>query len=100
MNIVESTARDKGILKKQKISDGWFRRFIKRQSKLTLRKGDCTAFVSMDAMQGQIQDFSKEVSSQGNGYMYKLYAKQKHLGCKKSARPIRSHNGYISDQKL
>ena len=28
------------------------------------------------------------------------YAKQKHLGCKKSARPIRSHNGYISDQKL
>ena len=27
-------------------------------------------------------------------------AKQKHLGCKKSARPIRSHNGYISDQKL
>ena len=29
-----------------------------------------------------------------------IYAKQKHLGCKKSARPIRSHNGYISDQKL
>ena len=29
-----------------------------------------------------------------------MYAKQKHLGCKKSARPIRSHNGYISDQKL
>ena len=29
-----------------------------------------------------------------------LNAKQKHLGCKKSARPIRSHNGYISDQKL
>ena len=28
------------------------------------------------------------------------HAKQKHLGCKKSARPIRSHNGYISDQKL
>ena len=27
-------------------------------------------------------------------------AKQKHIGCKKSARPIRSHNGYISDQKL
>ena len=29
-----------------------------------------------------------------------VQAKQKHLGCKKSARPIRSHNGYISDQKL
>ena len=25
-----------------------------------------------------------------------LYAKQKHLGCKKSARPIRSYNGYIA----
>ena len=28
MNLVESTARDKGVLRKQKISDGWFRRFI------------------------------------------------------------------------
>ena len=28
MNIVESTAHDKGILKKQKINNGWFRRFI------------------------------------------------------------------------
>ena len=28
----------------------------------------------------------------------KMNAKQKHLGCKKSARPISSHNGYISDQ--
>ena len=28
---------------------------------------------------------------------HRLYAKQKHLGCKKSARPIRSHNGYISE---
>ena len=32
--------------------------------------------------------------------VYNNNAKQKHLGCKKSARPIRSHNGYISDQKL
>ena len=53
MNIVESTARDKGILKKQKISDGWFRRFIERQPKLALRKGDRTAFVRMDAMKKQ-----------------------------------------------
>ena len=50
MNIVESTARDKGILKKQKISDGWFQRFIEWQPKFTLRKGDRTAFVRMDAM--------------------------------------------------
>ena len=33
-------------------------------------------------------------------YVCILYAKQKHLECKKSARPIRSHYGYISDQKL
>ena len=32
-------------------------------------------------------------------YTY-MYAKQKQPGCKKSARPIRSHNGYKSDQNL
>ena len=42
MNIVESTVRDKGILKKQKISDGWFRHFIERQPKLTLSYSICT----------------------------------------------------------
>ena len=50
MNIAESTARDKGILRKKKISDGWFQRFIERQPNLSLRKGDRTAFVRMDAM--------------------------------------------------
>ena len=53
LNLVESTARDEGVLRKQKISDGWFRRFIEQQPKLTLRKGDCTAFVRMDAMKKQ-----------------------------------------------
>ena len=33
-------------------------------------------------------------------HLVKKDAKQKHLGYKKSARPIRSHNGYIGDQKL
>ena len=28
MNLVESIARDKGVLRKQKISDGWFRHFL------------------------------------------------------------------------
>ena len=50
MNIAESTARDKGILRKKKISDGWFRCFIERQLNLSLHKGDRTAFVRMDAM--------------------------------------------------
>ena len=53
LNLVESTACDKGVLRKQKISDGWFRRFIERQPKLTLHKGDRTAFVRMDAMKKQ-----------------------------------------------
>ena len=49
-NIAESVARDKGVLKSKRISDGWFRRFLERQSHLCLRKGDPTANVRMDAM--------------------------------------------------
>ena len=41
-----------------------------------------------------------ELNKQPYLLLVDYYAKQKHLGCKKSARPIRSHNGYISDQKL
>lgn len=48
--IAESVARDKGVLKKSRISDGWFRRFMQRQPHLRLRKGDATANVRMDAM--------------------------------------------------
>ena len=50
-SMVESAARDKGVLRKRKITDGWFRRFMERQTQLRLRKGDKTAFVHMDAMQ-------------------------------------------------
>ena len=50
-SMVESAARDKGVLGKRKITDGWFRRFMERQPQLRLRKGDKTAFVRMDAMQ-------------------------------------------------
>ena len=50
-NIAESVARDKGILKRSRISDGWFRRFLQRQPNLRLRKGDATASVRMDAME-------------------------------------------------
>lgn len=49
-NIAESVARDKGILKSKRISDGWFRRFLERQPHLCLRKGDPTANVRMNAM--------------------------------------------------
>ena len=53
MNIIESTARKKGLLRKHTISDGWFWCFIERQPQLSLRKGDFTAFVCMDAMKKQ-----------------------------------------------
>ena len=48
--MVEKTARDKDVLRKRKISDGWFRRFIERQPQLSMRRGDRTAFVRLDAM--------------------------------------------------
>ena len=31
------------MLKKSKVTDGWFRRFLERQPSLSLRKGDGTA---------------------------------------------------------
>ena len=43
--LVETTAREKGVLKTNKITDGWFRWFLECQPQLTLRKGDRTAFV-------------------------------------------------------
>ena len=51
--MVEKTARDKNTLRKEKISDGWFRRFLERQPHLSLRKGDRTAAIRMDAMKNQ-----------------------------------------------
>ena len=48
--LVETAAHEKGVLKKTRLTDGWFRRFLECQPQLTLRKGDRTAFVQMDAM--------------------------------------------------
>ena len=50
MYIAQSTAETKGLLRKKVISNGWWRRFMERQDKLALRKGDSTAFVRMDAV--------------------------------------------------
>ena len=46
--LAEAVAREKATLRKKKISDGWFRRFMERQPYLRLRKGDATANVRMD----------------------------------------------------
>ena len=48
--IAESTAIDKGLLKSSRITEGWWRRFLERQSDLSLRQGDSTAHVRMDAV--------------------------------------------------
>ena len=45
MEIFESTAQEKWLLRKVKISQVWFRCFIEHQPQLSLRKGDHTAFV-------------------------------------------------------
>ena len=60
-DIAEAVARDKGILKKEKISDGWLRRFLERQPTLSLRKGDSTATARMSAMddRGAIENYFK-----------------------------------------
>ena len=43
MRIAQSVAQDKGALKKDRISHGWWSRFLQRQGDLSLRRGDSTA---------------------------------------------------------
>ena len=50
MNIAEAVAKEKGLLRKSKITQGWWREFLKRQDDLSLRRGDNTAHVRMDAV--------------------------------------------------
>ena len=45
MNIVQHVAKEKRILRKERISSGWFRRFRERQPDVSLRKGDSMALV-------------------------------------------------------
>ena len=48
--IAENVAADKGVLRSSHISDGWWRRFLQRHPKLSLRSGDATGHVRMNAM--------------------------------------------------
>lgn len=48
--IAESVATHKGVMKADKISDGWWRRFLERNPALSLRCGDSTSGVRMDAL--------------------------------------------------
>ena len=48
-SMVEKVAVDKGLLRKSRISDGWFKKFRLRHPKLSLRSGDATGHVRMRA---------------------------------------------------
>ena len=48
--IAENVAKEKGILKSNRISNGWWRRFLARQPQLALRREDTTGHVRMDAI--------------------------------------------------
>jgi len=52
----KSVAQEKGLLKAERISEGWWRRFLERQADLSLRRGDNTAHVSMDAINMETLD--------------------------------------------
>ena len=54
--IVESAASERGKLRSTHVSDGWWRRFKERQGDLSLRQGDSTAHVRMDAMNRETID--------------------------------------------
>ena len=47
--IAEKVTKEKNLLRKERVSDGWWRQFMERQPKLYLRRGDATAHVRMDA---------------------------------------------------
>ena len=47
--ITEKVAMEKNVLRKDRVTDGSWHRFKKRQPKLSLRRGDATAHVRMDS---------------------------------------------------
>ena len=53
MRIAETHAKKTGLLRKDKITQGWWRNFVSRQGDLSLRKGDNTAHVHMDAINSE-----------------------------------------------
>ena len=50
MSIAKSVAQDKGLLKKECVSHGWWSAFVRRQGNLSLRRGDSTAQVRFSAI--------------------------------------------------
>ena len=50
LSIVQNAASEKGVLHSSHVSQGWWRRFLERRRDLSLRQGDTTAHMRMDAM--------------------------------------------------
>ena len=48
--IDENVAREKNVLRSERVSDGWWRRFMERQPQLSLRRGDSTAHICMNSV--------------------------------------------------
>ena len=55
LRIAESVAESKGILKGVEITNGWWRRFLERNPRMTLRAGDPTAGVRLDTVNDKKQ---------------------------------------------
>ena len=50
MRIAEGVAKSKGVLRGERISHGWWQRFIARNPSLSLRSGDATAGIRIHAV--------------------------------------------------
>ncbi len=48
--IVEKIAKEKGTLKTNRISNGWWQQFLERNPSVRLRSGDATSYVQLDAV--------------------------------------------------
>jgi len=49
----EKVAKEKGVLRKERITDGWWEKFMKRREELSLRRADSTAHVRMDSVNNE-----------------------------------------------
>ena len=54
--LVQTAATEKRVLRSSRVSEGWWWRFLEQQSNLSLRQGDSTAHIRMDAMNQETID--------------------------------------------
>jgi len=64
--IVENVAKEKNLLRSERISDGWWRHFMERHPHLSLRRRDSTAHIRMDSVNHE----RMECDPPGEAYHY------------------------------